>query len=124
MARPGDLPTAILRLEGAVILSLAVFLYLRADGGWLLFVLLLLVPDVGMLGYTAGPRTGAFTYNALHTTAGPAALAVIGVLAESPGATWVALVWFAHIGMDRMLGYGLKHTSGFRDTHLGRFGRD
>lgn len=62
MARPGDLPTAILRLEGAVILSLAVFLYVRADGGWLLFVLLLLVPDVGRLGYTAGPRTGAFTY--------------------------------------------------------------
>ena len=123
MARPGDLPTAILRLEGAVILSLAVFLYVRADGGWLLFLLLLLVPDVGILGYGAGPRVGAMTYNVLHTTVGPAAVAVIGILAESPVTVSVALVWFAHIGMDRMLGYGLKRTTGFQDTHLGRIGR-
>jgi Domain of unknown function (DUF4260) len=124
VARPGDLTTALLRLEGAVILSLAVFLYVRGDGGWLLFVLLVLVPDVGMVGYAAGPRAGAVTYNALHATIGPGALAVIGVVTESPGAVSVALVWFAHIGMDRLLGYGLKHTTGFRDTHLGRIGRD
>jgi hypothetical protein len=124
VARPGDLPTAILRVEGAVILSLALFLYVRGDGGWLLFVVLLLAPDVGMLGYTAGPRLGAITYNALHTTVGPAALAVIGILTESPQVVSVALVWFAHIGVDRMLGYGLKHTAGFRETHLGRIGRD
>jgi Domain of unknown function (DUF4260) len=124
MARPGDVPTAILRLEGAVMLSLAVFLYVRGDGGWLLFLLLLLVPDAGLVGYAAGPRVGAITYNALHTTIGPAALAVIGILTESSGAVSVALVWFGHIGMDRTLGYGLKHTSGFRETHLGRIGRD
>lgn len=124
MARPGDLPTAILRVEGAVILSLALFLYVRGEGGWLFFVVLLLAPDVGMLGSLAGSRLGAITYNALHTTVGPAALAVIGILTESPAATSVALVWFAHIGLDRMLGYGLKHPSGFRETHLGRIGRD
>jgi hypothetical protein len=124
VARPGDLPTAILRLEGAVILSLAAFLYVRGDGGWLLFVLLLLVPDVGMIGYSAGPKVGAITYNALHTTAGPAALVVAGILGESSVGVSVALVWFAHIGIDRALGYGLKRTSGFRDTHLGRIGRD
>lgn len=123
MARPTDLPTAILRVEGAAILGLAVFLYGWLDGGWLLFALLLLVPDVGLVGYAAGPRVGAFAYNAVHTTVGPAALAAIGILAEAPGAVSVALVWFAHIGMDRLLGYGLKHTSGFRDTHLGRIGR-
>lgn len=77
-----------------------------------------------MLGYLAGSRLGAITYNVLHTTVGPAALAVIGILTESPAATSVALVWFAHIGLDRMLGYGLKHPSGFRETHLGRIGRD
>lgn len=57
MARPGDLPTAILRVEGAAILGLAVFLYARGDYGWLLFVLLLLVPDIGLLGYAAGPAS-------------------------------------------------------------------
>jgi len=124
VARPGDLPTAILRVEGVAILGLAVFLYARGDYGWLLFALLLLVPDMGLLGYAAGPRAGAMAYNAVHTTVGPAVLAAIGILAGSPRVVSVALVWFAHIGMDRSLGYGLKHTSGFRDTHLGRIGRD
>jgi hypothetical protein len=124
VARPGDLPTAILRVEGSAILGLAVFLYARGDYGWLLFVLLLLVPDIGLLGYAAGPRAGAIAYNAVHTTVGPAALAAIGILAGAPRVISLALVWFAHIGLDRMLGYGLKHTSGFRETHLGRIGRD
>jgi len=124
VARPGDLPTAILRVEGVAILGLAVFLYARGDYGWLLFALLLLVPDMGLLGYAAGPRAGAMAYNAVHTAVGPAVLAAIGILAGSPRVVSVALVWFAHIGMDRSLGYGLKHTSGFRDTHLGRIGRD
>lgn len=123
MARPTDLPTAILRVEGAVILGLAVFLYGRLDGAWLLFAFLLLLPDLGLIGYAAGPRVGAFAYNAVHTTVGPAVLATVGILTEAPGAVSVALVWFAHIGMDRLLGYGLKHPGGFRDTHLGRIGR-
>ena len=124
MARPGDLPTAILRVEGAAIFGLAVFLYARGDYGWLMFALLLLVPDMGLLGYAVGPRAGAIAYNAVHTTVGPAVLAAIGILAGSLRVVSVALVWFAHIGMDRSLGYGLKHISGFRDTHLGRIGRD
>jgi hypothetical protein len=124
VARSGDLPTAILRVEGAAIFGLAVFLYARGDYGWLMFALLLLVPDMGLLGYAAGPRAGAISYNAVHTTVGPVVLAAIGILAGSPRVVSVALVWFAHIGMDRSLGYGLKHTSGFRDTHLGRIGRD
>jgi hypothetical protein len=123
MARPPDVPTAFLRLEGAVVLGLSVFLYARGGHGWLLFALLLLVPDVSMLGYAGGPRAGAFVYNASHTYVGPAALTVWGILAEAPEPVAVALIWFAHIGMDRMLGYGLKRTTGFRDTHLGRIGR-
>jgi hypothetical protein len=123
MARPGGLPTAFLRVEGAVVLALAAFLYTRGEHGWLLFAVLLLVPDVSMVGYTAGPRAGAIVYNAAHTYVGPAVTAVTGILAGATGSVAVALIWFAHIGMDRMLGYGLKRTSGFPDTHLGRIGR-
>jgi uncharacterized protein DUF4260 len=123
MAAPRDVPTVFLRLEGAALLGLAVFLYGRGDEGWLFFALLLLAPDVSILGYAAGPRVGAVAYNVVHTTVGPAALAVIGVLAESPLVLSVALIWAAHIGGDRLLGYGLKRTSGFRDTHLGTIGR-
>jgi hypothetical protein len=124
MAGRRDLPMLFLRSEGAVLLALAAFLYGRADDGWILFVLLLLAPDVAMVGYVRGTRVGAFVYNAFHTYLPPAVLAVTGILTETRLPVLLALIWFAHIGMDRMLGYGLKHTTGFRDTHLGRIGRD
>jgi Domain of unknown function (DUF4260) len=119
-----DLPVLFLRVEGAVLAGLAVFFFTRTDVSWLLFALLLLIPDVSMLGYAAGSRVGAITYNLGHITLLPAALAVLGVVAESTTTVAVALIWFAHIGMDRMLGYGLKRTTGFRDTHLGQIGRE
>jgi hypothetical protein len=123
MATSRDLPTVFLRLEGAALLGLALFLYARGDRGWLLFAVLLLVPDVSIAGYAAGLRVGAVAYNVVHTTVGPAALAVVGVLSDSPLMVSVALIWAAHIGVDRLLGYGLKRTTGFRDTHLGTIGR-
>jgi hypothetical protein len=118
------LPTAILRVEGAAIFGLAVFLYARGDYGWLMFALLLLVPDMGLLGYAAGPRAGAISYNAVHTTVGPVVLAAIGILAGSPRVVSVALVWFAHIGMDRGLGLGLQYPDGSGCTHLRKPRRD
>lgn len=119
-----DLPTVILRLEGLALLAAAVFLYARYGDGWVLFALLILAPDLSLLGYTAGPAVGAAAYDLLHTTVLPLAVGVVGIVAGSEAILSVALVWLAHIGMDRGLGYGLKLTSGFRDTHLGRIGRD
>ncbi|MGH2676852.1 MAG: DUF4260 domain-containing protein [Actinomycetota bacterium] len=119
-----NLPTVILRLEGVALLAVAVYLYARYGDGWVLFALLILAPDLSLLGYTAGPAVGAAAYNVLHTTVLPLALGVVGIVAGSEVVLSVALVWLAHIGMDRGLGYGLKLMSGFRDTHLGRFGRD
>jgi len=39
---------------------------------------------------------------------------------DNPAFLGLAAVWAAHIGFDRMLGYGLKDTTVFGDTHLGR----
>ena len=83
-------------------------------------VLLILAPDLSMLAYVAGPRAGALTYNVVHVLALPLALGTVGVLADSGVAVQVALIWFAHIGVDRALGYGLKYPSAFSDTHLQR----
>ena len=116
LARPG----AMLRVEGAVMLAGSVLLYWMNGGSWWLFALLLLAPDVSMMGYLAGPRVGAAIYNTFHSYPLPAALGIFGLLAGAPLAVAVALVWFAHIGMDRMVGYGLKYSTGFRDTHLQR----
>lgn len=113
-------PGALLRVEGGVLLATSASFYWVNGGSWVLFALLILAPDVSMLGYLLGPKVGAAAYNLAHTYALPASLAVFGVLAGSPLAVSVALVWFAHIGMDRLVGYGLKYTSGFKDTHLAR----
>ena len=111
------LPRVLLRVEGAVVLVASLLLY---GGSWALFAALFLVPDLSMLGYLAGPQTGALAYNAFHTYAPPAALAAFGVLTGGDTVLFVALVWFAHIGFDRMVGYGLKYPTGFFDTHLHR----
>ncbi len=113
-------PGALLRVEGGVLLATGALFYWVNGGSWVLFALLILAPDISMLGYLFGTKVGAATYNLAHTYALPAGLAVFGVIAGSPLAVSVALVWFAHIGMDRLAGYGLKYTSGFRDTHLDR----
>ena len=124
MSTRRELPILFLRLEGAVLLGLSVFLYSRLDEPWWLFAVLLLVPDAALGGYAAGSTAGAWVYNVFHTYLPPAALAVAGILAESSLMKGIALIWFAHIGMDRLFGFGLKHTTGFKDTHLGRIGKD
>lgn len=107
------LTTVLLRIEGATLLALSALLYGLNGGNWLLFVLLFLLPDVSMLGYLAGSRVGAVSYNLFHTYAAPSLLAALGLLAENPLVVSVALVWFAHIGFDRMVGFGLKYPTGF-----------
>lgn len=113
-------PAAMLRTEGASLLAASVMLYLVNGEGWWLFALLLLAPDLSMLGYLAGPGVGAAVYNAFHSYPLPAALGIFGLWWGAPLAVAVALVWLAHIGMDRLLGYGLKYQAGFKDTHLER----
>ena len=111
-----------LRAEGLAELAVAVALYVRIGGDWRLFVLLFLAPDLSMLAYLRNPVVGALGYNLAHTYVLPAALFALG-LAGVAWATPVALIWAAHIGFDRALGYGLKDRAGFGETHLGRIGR-
>jgi hypothetical protein len=113
-------PAALLRVEGVALLVLSVLLYRVNGGGWLMFGVLLLAPDLSMLGYLAGPQVGAAIYNTFHTYAMPAVAGALGMIFASPVAVAVALIWFAHIGMDRTVGYGLKYPTSFKDTHLQR----
>jgi hypothetical protein len=113
----------LLRLEGFALLSAAVALYWRTGGDWKMFAALFLVPDLSFLGYLGGPRLGAAAYNAAHSTLGAFALCAAGIVLGQPLSVALALIWFAHIGFDRAVGYGLKHQAGFGYTHLGRFGR-
>ena len=113
----------LLRLEGLAVFVAAVFAYSWLGGSRPLFALLLLAPDLAMLGYRFGPAVGAAAYNAVHATLAPAALGAAGFALGAPMMQALALIWIAHIGLDRGLGFGLKYTTGFGDTHLGRVGR-
>ena len=114
------LPRALLHVEGVVVAAAAVALYFHLGYPWWLFLVLILAPDLSMGGYAAGPVVGRATYDAAHTYALPVALAAIGVLADAEVAVQIGLIWTAHIGVDRAIGYGLKYPSGFKDTHLQR----
>ena len=114
------LPASLLRLEGLAVAVAAVTLYFDQGFGWLPLLLLILAPDLSALGYLGGSRVGAAAYDLAHTYVGPVVLGLAGVLVESGTATQLALIWLAHIGADRLLGYGLKYPTGFRDTHLQR----
>jgi len=115
-----SLPRRLLRLEGGILFAGAVALYAHFGGAPLAFIVLLLAPDLSAIGYLVGPAVGARLYNAGHTTIGPAALLALGVFSEQIAVVQIACIWGAHIGLDRLLGYGLKYPSRFKDTHLSR----
>jgi Domain of unknown function (DUF4260) len=114
---------AVLRIEAACVLTIAVWAYALHGAGWAAFAWCFLIPDLSFLGYLVGRRVGATCYNIAHSVVGPIALLAVALLTEQSVAMSACLIWFAHVGFDRMLGYGLKYESGFHDTHLGRIGR-
>lgn len=111
------------RLEGLALLAAAVCFFLSLDVSpwWLMAGIL--VPDISMAGYLAGNKTGAYVYNLGHSLVLPLAVVVIADLAGSAGWLAAGLIWTAHIGLDRLFGFGLKLNSGFSHTHLGNIGR-
>lgn len=114
-------PVALtLKAEGLAIATLATLLFAQTPASWGMFALLILAPDFSMLGYLLGTRIGAFCYNIAHSYLLPLALLALSYAGQFPVLIPVALIWIAHIGFDRAIGYGLKYASGFRDTHLVR----
>ena len=114
LARPGFL----LKLEGLTLFIAALVAYYTLAGNWWMFAALLLVPDLFMIGYFLNPVWGAAGYNLGHTYLLPALLLGAGWLMRWQLAVLIAIIWFAHIGMDRTVGYGLKYSTNFKDTHL------
>ncbi len=111
----------VLRIEGLVALALSVYFYFfDLQFNWIVFVLLLFAPDLSMLGYLKNNKVGAVWYNLFHTYSIPMAIIISSVLIHSHILLMIGLIWVAHIGMDRMLGYGLKYPTKFQDTHLNR----
>jgi hypothetical protein len=114
----------LLRLEGLTLFASMTGLYSIGGGSWWLFAVLFFVPDVSFAAYLAGREAGAFIYNVAHSYLAPVALMTVGFVATDSLVLSIAMIWLAHIGLDRALGYGLKYEAGFSFTHLGRIGRN
>ena len=114
---------AVLRIEGLAELVLALTLYSKYGMGWKVFLIFFLAPDLAFVGYLAGARAGSIAYNLTHSFTGAVTCLLIAIITASPIIATAGMIWFAHIGFDRALGYGLKYSRGFGFTHLGLVGR-
>lgn len=123
MSEHDRLPVWFQRAENATIAALAAVAFVELDFSWWWLAALFLLFDVSMVGYLRNPRVGAWTYNAVHSYIGPAAFGVVSIVRSSRDLAFVGLVWAFHIGIDRLLGYGLKLRDRFTHTHLGEIGR-
>jgi hypothetical protein len=113
-------PRLLLHAEGAFIFALTLWFYRGGHYPWWLFAALFLTPDLFMLGYLRDANLGAATYNLVHTLAAPMLLLLVALFSPVPACIPYVLIWLSHIGFDRMLGYGLKYPTAFKDTHLQR----
>ncbi len=113
-----------LRIEEVCMFILGVYLFTLLNMDWWWFPALILLPDIGMLGYLKNPKMGSMTYNLLHHKGVAIALYLLGIYLESYILQLIGIVLFSHSAMDRMLGYGLKFEDSFFNTHLGRIGKD
>ncbi len=110
----------LLHVEGLAVLVLSLYFYWDSQFSWVLFLVLLFAPDISMLGYVVNNRIGARIYNIFHTYTIAIIIIFVGLLFENQTALAIGLIWSSHIGMDRMIGYGLKYPTEFKDTHLNR----
>ena len=113
-------PKILLRIDGLAVLAAACVVYHELKASWLMFAVLFLAPDLFMLGYVFGPKAGAVGYNIGHTYFAPFLLWASVYLMHWPSIFPICVIWIAHIGLDRLLGFGLKYTTAFKDTHLSK----
>jgi len=116
-------PRLWLRAEGLGGFIAGAVAFNLLGGNPLVFLVTLLLVDVSMVGYVAGPRVGAVVYNLAHNWLTAIAVLGLGYGTGIPGLELAGCVLVAHVGGDRLAGYGLKYPSSFGDTHLGWIGR-
>ena len=114
------MPKKILHLEGLAVFVFSIYLYWINDFSWLLFFLLLFAPDLSIVGYTINNVFGARLYNLFHTYIISLSVIFLGLFLSNATFLAIGIIWMAHIGMDRLVGFGLKYPTHFKDNHLDR----
>jgi len=115
-----SMPRALLHLEGLAILVASLVVYANMDFSWGTFALFLLAPDLVVVIYMTNQKVGSVAYNIVHSIILPLSLALYSVLTDNSLGIQASLIWFAHIGMDHIFGYGFKYIGQFKETHFSR----
>lgn len=113
----------IIKLEEILMFVLGIYLFSVLDYAWWWFLVLILAPDIGMVGYLFGNKAGAFTYNLFHHKGLAILIYLGGVYFSISLCQLIGIILFSHSALDRALGYGLKYEKGFKYTHLGEIGK-
>lgn len=108
-----------LKLEELAMFGLGIFAFSQLEFAWWWFLVLLLTPDVGMLGYVINSKIGALTYNVFHHKGSAILIYIAGLYLANDVVQLVGIILFSHASFDRIFGYGLKFDTSFNDTHLG-----
>ena len=109
----------LLKIEELAMFGLSILLFSLTNFEWWWFLVLILTPDIGLLGYLWGNKAGAFTYNLLHHKAVAILLYFVGWYFSAEWVLLSGIIIFGHSSMDRIVGYGLKYKDSFHHTHLG-----
>lgn len=112
-----------LKLEQIAFFVLGFFLFSQTNYSWWWFLALFFVPDISILGYLVNSKIGAIFYNIFHHYAVAILLYFIGIYFRINELQIIGSVFFSHSAFDRMLGFGLKYSDDFKNTHLGRIGK-
>ncbi|WP_343696477.1 DUF4260 domain-containing protein [Flavobacterium sp.] len=113
----------VLKLEETALFLLGIFLFNRLNFEWWCFLVLILAPDLSMIGYTFGNKAGAFLYNVFHHKGIALLIYGLGCYLSIESVQLAGIILFSHSAMDRIFGYGLKYEKGFKYTHLGEIGK-
>ncbi|MEO7978596.1 DUF4260 domain-containing protein [Flavobacterium sp.] len=113
----------IIKLEEIALFILGIYLFSLLSFQWWWFFVLILAPDLSMLGYFFGNKSGAFFYNVFHHKGIALLIYALGCYLNVEIIQLAGIVLFSHSAMDRMFGYGLKYEKGFKYTHLGEIGK-
>jgi hypothetical protein len=113
----------VLKLEEFGLFVLGIYFFCLLNYEWWWFLVLILAPDISMLGYLLGNKMGAISYNFFHHKGIAIAVYLVGIYSQNNEIQLIGVILFSHAAMDRMFGYGLKYETGFKDTHLGTIGK-
>src|SRR3954452_8496542 len=86
----------VIQLEELAMFLLSIYLFSQLSFAWRWFPVLILTPDVSMIGYAFGNKAGALTYNIFHHKALAIVLYLSGSYFKNEVLQLTGIILFGH----------------------------